>query len=86
MKLAIVAGLALSTSLLAIDREPARRLGEASSVFSEIMAAPGKSTPQDLLEKAYCIVIVPGVKTGAPPPAAAAPLMALLNAYSWRER
>ena len=65
MKLAIVAGLALTTTLLAVDSEPARRLGEASSVFSEIMAAPDKGIPQDLLEKAYCIVIVPGVKTGA---------------------
>lgn len=65
MKLAIVAGLALTTTLLAVDNEPARRLVEASSVFSEIMAAPDKGIPQDLLEKAYCIVIVPGVKTGA---------------------
>jgi SH3 domain-containing YSC84-like protein 1 len=65
MKMAIVAGLALTTSLLAIDNEPERRLGEAASVFSEIMAAPDKGIPQDLLEKAYCIVIVPGVKTGA---------------------
>jgi lipid-binding SYLF domain-containing protein len=64
MKLAIVAGLALSTSLLAAD-EPAHRLGEAASVFSEIMAAPDKGIPQDLLEKAYCVVIVPSVKTGA---------------------
>lgn len=65
MKLAIVAGLALTTSLLAIDNEPAHRLGEAASVFQEIMAAPDKGIPEDLLEKAYCIVIVPGVKTGA---------------------
>jgi lipid-binding SYLF domain-containing protein len=65
MKFAIAAGLALTTSLLAIDNEPAHRLGEAASVFSEIMAAPDKGIPQDLLEKAYCIVIVPGVKTGA---------------------
>ncbi len=65
MKLAIVAGLALSTTLLAIDNEPAHRLGEAASVFSEIMAAPDKGIPQDLLEKAYCVVIVPSVKTGA---------------------
>lgn len=65
MKLAIVAGLALTTSLLAIDNEPAHRLGEAASVFQEIMAAPDKGIPQDLLEKAYCIVIVPSVKTGA---------------------
>jgi lipid-binding SYLF domain-containing protein len=65
MKMAIVAGLALTTSLLAIDNEPERRLGEAASVFSEIMGAPDKGIPQDLLEKAYCVVIVPGVKTGA---------------------
>ena len=65
MKVAIAAGLALTTSLLAFDNEPAHRLGEAASVFSEIMAAPDKGIPQDLLEKAYCIVIVPGVKTGA---------------------
>jgi len=65
MKLVIVAGLALTTSLLAIDKEPAKRLGEAASVFSEIMATPDKGIPQDLLEKAHCIVIVPSLKTGA---------------------
>jgi len=65
MKLAIVAGLALTTSLLAHDNEPERRLGEAAAVFSEIMTAPDKGIPQDLLEKAHCIVIVPGAKTAA---------------------
>ncbi|PYR39183.1 MAG: hypothetical protein DMF90_00715 [Acidobacteria bacterium] len=29
------------------------------------MAAPDKGIPQELLEKAHCIVIVPGLKTGA---------------------
>jgi len=68
MKLVIVAGLgglAFATSLLAIDKEPAKRLGEAASVFSEIMAAPDKGIPQDLLNKAHCIVIVPSLKTAA---------------------
>ena len=65
MKLAIVAGLVFTTSLLAIDKEPAKRMREAASVLSEVMAAPDKGIPQDLLEKAHCIVIVPGLKTGA---------------------
>jgi lipid-binding SYLF domain-containing protein len=65
MKLMIVAGLALTTSLLATDEEPAKRLVEAASVFSEVMATPDKGIPQDLLEKAHCIVIVPGLMTGA---------------------
>jgi SH3 domain-containing YSC84-like protein 1 len=34
-------------------------------VFSEVMAAPDKGIPQDLLENAHCIVIVPDLKTGA---------------------
>jgi lipid-binding SYLF domain-containing protein len=65
MKFAIVAGLAIATTLSAGENESARRLGEAASVFSEIMAAPDKGIPQDLLEKAHCIVIVPSVKTAA---------------------
>ena len=65
MKFAIMAGLAIVTTLSAADNDSAHRLGEAASVFSEIMAAPDKGIPQDLLEKAHCIVIVPSVKTGA---------------------
>lgn len=65
MKLVIAAGLALTTSLLAMDKEPAKRLGEAASVFSEVMATPDKGIPQDLLDKAHCIVIVPSLKTAA---------------------
>jgi lipid-binding SYLF domain-containing protein len=51
--------------LFAKDPEPVKRLEEASAVFSEIMATPDKGIPQDLLEKAHCIVIVPGLKKGA---------------------
>jgi len=65
MKLVIAAGLALSTSLLAVDKAPAKRLVEAAAVLSEVMAAPDKGIPQDLLEKAHCIVIVPSLKTAA---------------------
>ena len=38
------------------------RLTHATEVFSEIMATPDKGIPQELLESAHCIVIVPGVK------------------------
>jgi SH3 domain-containing YSC84-like protein 1 len=64
MKLIMVTVLAL-TPLLAKDNEPVKRLNEATAVFSEIMAAPDKGIPQDLLEKSHCIVIVPGLKTAA---------------------
>jgi len=47
------------------DPEPADRLQEATTVFSEIMAAPDRGIPTDLLEKAHCIVIVPSLKMSA---------------------
>jgi lipid-binding SYLF domain-containing protein len=60
----IVAALAVAP-LLAKDSEPVKRLNEAAAVFSEIMGAPDKGIPQDLLGKAHCVVIVPGLKTAA---------------------
>jgi lipid-binding SYLF domain-containing protein len=53
------------TPLLAQESEPVKRLEEAAAVFSEIMATPDKGIPQDMLEKAHCVVIVPGLKKGA---------------------
>jgi SH3 domain-containing YSC84-like protein 1 len=44
---------------------PTRRLDSAASVLSEVMHAPDKGIPTDLLAHAECIVIVPGVKSGA---------------------
>jgi lipid-binding SYLF domain-containing protein len=41
------------------------RLDEAAVTFSEIMAAPDKGIPRDLLNRAHCAVIVPGLKKGA---------------------
>jgi lipid-binding SYLF domain-containing protein len=53
------------TPLMAADNEPAKRLDEAAAVFSEIMSAPDKGIPRELLADAHCIVIVPGLKTVA---------------------
>lgn len=46
-------------------REAAQRLTEASTVFGEILRAGDKGIPQDLVDKAQCAVIVPGLKKGA---------------------
>jgi SH3 domain-containing YSC84-like protein 1 len=64
MRMILAVTLALAP-LVAKDNEPAKRLEEASAVFSEIMAAPDKGIPQDMLSNAHCIVIVPGLKTAA---------------------
>jgi len=46
-------------------REAAQRLTEASTVFGEILNAGDKGIPRDLVDKAQCAVIVPGLKKGA---------------------
>jgi lipid-binding SYLF domain-containing protein len=43
----------------------AERLNTSAEVLNEVMSAPDKGIPHDLLEKAQCIVIVPGLKKGA---------------------
>ena len=40
------------------------RLDDSASLFSEVMGTPDKAIPQSLLDKAYCIVLVPGLKKG----------------------
>jgi lipid-binding SYLF domain-containing protein len=51
--------------LLAADHEPGKRLSESATMLSEIMATPDKGIPEDLIEKAHCIVLVPDLKTAA---------------------
>jgi|SRR5271157_1541887 len=41
------------------------RLDDAATLFSEIMSAPDKTIPQDLLNKSQCVALVPGLKKGA---------------------
>ncbi|HYZ83329.1 MAG TPA: lipid-binding SYLF domain-containing protein [Bryobacteraceae bacterium] len=45
--------------------EPTRRLNDAATVLSEVMSAPDKGIPTNLLARAHCIIIVPGVKQAA---------------------
>lgn len=70
MRMTLAAALAitpmLTTSLLAAkDDKAVKRLNEAVTVFTEIMAAPDKGIPEDMLSNAHCIVIVPNMKTAA---------------------
>src|SRR3954468_1446568 len=64
MKALLIAAVAIAP-LLAKDNEPAKRLNDAAAVFSEVMGAPDKGIPQEMLEHAHCIVIVPELKTAA---------------------
>jgi SH3 domain-containing YSC84-like protein 1 len=61
----ILAATLAIVPLLAKDNDSIKRLQEASTVFSEVMATPDKGIPEDMLANAHCIVIVPSLKTAA---------------------
>src|SRR5438874_6277851 len=69
MKLNLSAMFALAAALLPATLSAAsdapKRLQSAAGALKEVMDIPDKSIPQDLLNKAQCIVIVPDLKKGA---------------------
>jgi len=62
-----LAGFLLYAPLLSAgdNAKTTARLDDSAALFSEVMGAPDKSIPQDLLGKAACVVLVPGLKKGA---------------------
>jgi lipid-binding SYLF domain-containing protein len=55
----------LCVSSLPLLADAQERLKEGTDVFNEIMSTPDKGIPQNLLDEAYCAIIVPGLKKGA---------------------
>jgi SH3 domain-containing YSC84-like protein 1 len=61
----VLAAFALGATLLSAASDAPKRLQSAAGALKEVMDIPDKSIPQDLLNKAQCIVIVPDLKKGA---------------------
>jgi lipid-binding SYLF domain-containing protein len=56
---------AASTAFAALEREEIKRLNEAGAVLSELRNAPDKGVPEELWEKAQCVIVIPGLKKAA---------------------
>jgi lipid-binding SYLF domain-containing protein len=54
--------LSLASGPLLADKETDERLANAAQAFEEIMSAPDKGIPGGVLNKAECVVVVPGMK------------------------
>jgi lipid-binding SYLF domain-containing protein len=65
MKLKQLGIVCLSAGVLYNGESAATRLKTSAEVLTEIMAAPDKGIPDELLDKSQCIVIVPGIKKAA---------------------
>lgn len=62
---AVAATLLLSSAMVVVAGTPQERLQESTDVFRQIMRSPDKGIPQDLLNDAHCVIIVPNMKKGA---------------------
>ena len=60
-------GAAIAPVAIAAERESkvTDRLDASAEVLADMMHASDKGIPQDLLGKAQCVVLVPGLKKGA---------------------
>src|SRR5262249_13738485 len=52
-------------SMLLVDDKIADRLWESSKVVDELVKAPDSDIPKDLLGKAECVAVIPGLKKAA---------------------
>jgi len=63
---AVILGVfATSAAAADLSTKEVKRVQEAATVLREIHAVPDKDIPQDLWEKAECVIVVPGLKKAA---------------------
>jgi lipid-binding SYLF domain-containing protein len=65
MRKIVIAVALVVTALYSQEETPDHRLQTSTAVFHEIMSAPDRGIPSDLLSKAECVVIVPELKKAA---------------------
>ncbi len=66
--IALTLALTMGCGILAAKDDKQKteeRMADAATLLTEIMGTPDKAIPQDLLDKAACMVLVPGMKKGA---------------------
>ncbi len=65
MNLKCCAMFLMAGALVFGETDSDKRLKSAAEAFQDVMGIPDKSIPQELLNKAYCVIIVPNLKKGA---------------------
>jgi lipid-binding SYLF domain-containing protein len=62
---ALVIASGASSTFAAPTKEEAKRLTEAGAILDELRASPDKGIPEDLWNKAQCVIVIPSIKKGA---------------------
>jgi lipid-binding SYLF domain-containing protein len=60
--IAVALSLVTGSAFAAISAGESKRLQEASTVLTELRATPEKGIPQDLWDRANCVVVIPSMK------------------------
>src|SRR3989454_7094095 len=63
---ALILGVFASSALAGdLSTKETKRIQEAATVLKEIHAVPDKDIPQELWERASCVMVIPGLKKAA---------------------
>jgi lipid-binding SYLF domain-containing protein len=54
-----------SAAFAALSRDEVKRLSDSAAILSELRTAPDKGIPENLWEKAECVVVIPSMKKAA---------------------
>jgi len=65
MKLRCLAMFLMAGALVFGETDSDKRLQYAADAFKDVMGIPDKSIPQELLNRAFCVIVVPNLKKGA---------------------
>src|ERR1700749_4784328 len=63
--LAVLPCLLIAGGVSLMAETATERLQASASTLKEILSAPDQGIPQDLLDEAHCLVVVPGMKKAA---------------------
>ncbi|HEX3703584.1 MAG TPA: lipid-binding SYLF domain-containing protein [Vicinamibacterales bacterium] len=66
-KIALACSLCLiaSSAFAALSKDEVKRLNEAGTILTELRNTPDKGIPEQLWEKAQCVVVIPSMKKAA---------------------
>jgi lipid-binding SYLF domain-containing protein len=57
--------LLATAAFAALSKDEVQRLSDASAILTELRTAPDKGIPEELWEKAECVVVIPSMKKAA---------------------
>ena len=57
--------LTAASAFAALSREEVKRLNESAAILSELRNSPDKAIPEDLWNKAQCVLVIPALKKAA---------------------